>query len=182
MDIPNSENKKIERPDISDYNESLIHKMKRMIGLGMWEKNRVIFQNGITYPTEFHKNIVKNTKYNIVSFLPLVLFNQFKFFLNIFTALLSITQLFQALRVGFVITYIGPLIFILSVSISKEAFDDLKRFCRDREINQSKYKVLQPDGTFNEVESSNLKVGDIIEITVGKRIPADLILLYTSEK
>ena len=176
------ENALLDKPNFEKYTESCWQKLKRTCGFGMWEDDRIIFLNGITYPRYFHKNIVANTKYNLLTFVPLVLYTQFKYFLNAFSLLLALTQLFQILRVGFVITYIGPLLFILSISISKEAYDDLTRYCRDREVNNTEFKVLQGDGSFRNVQSANLKVGNIIEIQQGQRIPADLILLYTSEK
>jgi phospholipid-translocating ATPase len=61
-------------------------------------------------------------------------------------------------------TYIAPLVFVLIVSMGKEAYDDIKRMQRDRELNNSKYKVLRQNGTFVETSSKDLKVGNIIRV------------------
>ena len=65
----------------------------------------------------------------------------------------------------------------------KEAFDDFKRYKRDNEANQKLYKVIHPQiNKDTMVKSRYLKVGDIIEINANQRIPADVLLLYTTEK
>jgi phospholipid-translocating ATPase len=40
------------------------------------------------------------------------------------------------------ITYIGPLAFVLVVTMVKEFYDDFKRNRRDTEANSKKYKVF----------------------------------------
>ena len=65
----------------------------------------------------------------------------------------------------------------------KEAFDDIKRYKRDNEANQKCYKVIDlKKRKVKLVHSRKLKVGDIIEINSLERIPADLLLLHTTEK
>lgn len=62
----------------------------------------------------------------------------------------------------------------------KEAFDDLWRYSRDKETNNYIYKVW--DGwEFVDWKSADLKEGNIIEIWAGNRIPADSVLLWTSD-
>lgn len=51
-----------------------------------------------SHPRE--KNIVKNQKYNIFTFVPVVLFNQFKFFFNFFYLMIALSQFIPALKVG----------------------------------------------------------------------------------
>jgi len=71
------------------------------------------------------KNTVSNQKYSILSFLPKVLFNQFKFFFNLFYLLIAISQFIPQLKVGFIFTYIAPLLFVLTLTMIKEAYDDI---------------------------------------------------------
>lgn len=75
-------------------------------------------------------------------------------------------------------SYVAPLVFVLVLTMLKEATDDLKRYFRDRETNNQKYKKLTDSGLV-ECTSATLKVGDIIEVLANQRIPADLVLLYT---
>ncbi len=41
---------------------------------------------------------------------------------------------------------------------------------------------LRKDGTFRQTNSANVRVGDIIKICQNDRVPADCVLLYTTEK
>jgi phospholipid-translocating ATPase len=54
---------------------------------------RKISVNGNVEPINYQTNIVKNTKYNIFTFIPKVLYNQFKFFYNMFFLITALTQL-----------------------------------------------------------------------------------------
>ena len=58
----------------------------------------------------FPPNIVRNQQYSILSFVPVVLFNQFKFFFNLYFLLVALTQFIPVLQVGFLVTYIAPLV------------------------------------------------------------------------
>jgi phospholipid-translocating ATPase len=79
-------------------------------------------------------NMVSNTKYSLLTFLPMVLFNQFKFFQNFFFLVMALTQFVKVLKVGMIVTYFAPLVFVLSITIIKEAFEDMKRYIRDRKV------------------------------------------------
>lgn len=88
--------------------------------------------------------------------------------------------------------------------MGKEAYDDYKRHLRDREANSQKYRVLvssssSPSSPFPAtttpeeeqyltanantqlVPSSSLRVGDLVHLEKNQRVPADLVLLRTSE-
>jgi len=43
-------------------------------------------------------------------------------------------------------------------------------------------RKLRKDGKFKETPASTIKVGDIIKIYQNERVPADMILLQTTEK
>ena len=127
-------------------------------------------------------NKLNNNKYNLVTFVPVVLFNQFKFFYNLFFLLISLSQFVPALKVGYMFTYIAPLAFVLIITLVKEAVDDIQRFRKDKTLNNKKYENIQLDGTWSMKESATLAVGDIIKVSQNERIPADCLLLYTTEK
>lgn len=61
-------------------------------------------------PGQFPANAVRNQKYNIITFLPLVLFQQFKFFLNLYFLIMAISQFVPDIRIGYLYTYWGPLV------------------------------------------------------------------------
>jgi len=39
-------------------------------------------------------------------------------------------------KVGLLFSYVAPLVFVLTLTILKEAYDDYKRMVRDRETNE----------------------------------------------
>lgn len=71
---------------------------------------------------------------------------------------------------------------MLIITLLKEAFDDFSRMRKDKELNNKKYEKLKSDGSFVKTHAANIKVGDIIKIYQNERIPADLVLLQTTEK
>ena len=145
---------------------------------------RKIYINTIsTSPRNYTKfpNILKSQKYNIITFLPLSLFYQFKVFNNQFNLLMASSQLINALKVGFLFTYITPLLIILTVSLIREAIDDIKRYRRDKEQNTKKFVKVDLKGkkTYN---SEDIHIGDIIEINKGERVPCDILILCSNDK
>ena len=100
---------------------------------------------------------------------------------------------------GFIVTYVAPLAFVLTVTMGKEAYDDYQRHLRDREANSQKYSVLdihvpsnprrdpEADGILDNISriravpSSQLKVGDLVILEKNQRVPADIVLLRTSD-
>jgi phospholipid-translocating ATPase len=133
------------------------------------------------YDIKYPPNIIRNQKYNIISFLPIVLYNQFKFFLNLYTLLMACSQFIPELLIGYFYTYWAPLGFVLLVSIIREAVDDFLRFKRDKAVNSQLYQKLTPNGPL-VIPSSKIKVSDLIIVEKDQRVPADMILLKTTEK
>ncbi|ODV93586.1 hypothetical protein PACTADRAFT_46196 [Pachysolen tannophilus NRRL Y-2460] len=127
---------------------------------------------------EFPSNAISNAKYNAFSFIPIILYEQFKFFFNLYFLLVALSQAIPPLRIGYLSSYIVPLAFVLIVTMSKEAIDDIQRRRRDREQNNEKYEVI---GLIDPIPSKNLKCGDLIRIHKDCRVPADMILLQSSE-
>ena len=93
---------------------------------------------------------------------------------------MAMSQFVPELRIGYLYTYWGPLGFVISVSMIREGIDDFRRWQRDREVNSSRYVKLTEKGPMS-VSSSELKVGDIVYVEKGQRVPADMILLRTTE-
>ncbi|KAG6333074.1 hypothetical protein ID866_6016 [Astraeus odoratus] len=154
------------------------------------DKSRTIpFRPGDKLQSHFPPNMVRNQKYNALTFFPLVLYEQFKFFFNLYFLLVALSQFIPALKIGFIFTYVAPLAFVLCVTMGKEAYDDYKRHLRDREANSQKYLILVPPRSHDpdpgphtrSVPSSSLRVGDLVVIEKNQRVPADMVLLRTSD-
>lgn len=61
---------------------------------------RKVWFDGRSEPVNGISNAVNNQKYNVLNFLPLVLFNQFKLFFNFFQLAINLSQLVPILKVG----------------------------------------------------------------------------------
>ena len=127
-------------------------------------------------------NLTINSKYNFLTFLPLVLYQQFKYFFNLYFLGLTITQFIPVLRVGFLFNYVGPLSLVLTLSMCKEAYDDILRHARDKAINNQHYTILTKERGPITVPCSQLKVGMIIHIGANERIPADILVLTAKDE
>lgn len=182
---------------------------------------------GSSQVTRFPANIVSNTKYTALTFLPITLYNEFSFFFNMYFLLVALSQAIPALRIGYLSTYIAPLAFVLVITMGKEAYDDIERRRRDTEANSEEYKMLlfsdpgsrpatlrprrplksdsarrgsrkarrgrhdlsdiqeeeqneaQPSSFVQEIsrKSRDLKVGDVLKLSKGQRVPADVVIL-----
>jgi phospholipid-translocating ATPase len=100
---------------------------------------------GMRQPTRFPMNAISNSRYTLWNFLPRTLYNEFKFFINIYFLLVALSQIIPALRIGYLFSYILPLSMVLTVTLGKEAWDDIVRRRRDAEANSEPYTVLRFD-------------------------------------
>lgn len=110
-----------------------------------------------------------------MTFLPIFLYNEYKNFSNLYFLLLAISQLFPILRVGFLITYFGPIAIILGLSLIKELWDHYKTLQKDSECNNEKFTKLSGAGE-EQVRSKDIKVGDFLKLHKNERIP---VTIYT---
>ncbi|KAK4456128.1 hypothetical protein QBC34DRAFT_287765 [Podospora aff. communis PSN243] len=125
-------------------------------------------------------NHVSTAKYNVVTFLPKFLFEQFSKFANIFFLFTAGLQQIPNLSPTNRYTTIGPLIIVLMVSAGKELVEDYRRKQADKALNMSKARVLR-GSTFEETKWINVKVGDIVRVESEEPFPADIVLLASSE-
>ena len=184
-------------------------------------------------PPRFPPNAVSNAKYTPWGFLPRTLYNEFSFFINMYFLLVSLSQVIPQLRIGVLWSYIVPLALVLTLTLGKEAYDDIARRRRDGEANKEPYTILrlrdnsknpkprrnertralksqprqrlgntshhrldaiaeeeedigQNDGVLSNIEvdeirirSRDLKVGDVVKLGKGQRVPADLVILQS---
>uniref|UniRef100_A0A673BAP7 Phospholipid-transporting ATPase n=1 Tax=Sphaeramia orbicularis TaxID=375764 RepID=A0A673BAP7_9TELE len=81
----------------------------------------------------YPRNVINNQKYNFFTFLPAVLFNQFKYFFNLYFLLLACSQFVNELRLGALYTYWVPLGVVLLITITREAVEEIRCYLRDKE-------------------------------------------------
>lgn len=125
-------------------------------------------------------NHVSTAKYNVATFLPKFLLEQFSKYANIFFLFTSALQQIPNLSPTNQYTTIGPLIVVLLISAGKELVEDYRRKQADRSLNMSKARVLR-GSNFDEAKWINVSVGDIVRVESEESFPADLVLLASSE-
>ncbi|AAS52270.2 ADR350Wp [Eremothecium gossypii ATCC 10895] len=127
-------------------------------------------------------NHISTTKYNAATFLPKFLFQEFSKYANLFFLFTSIIQQVPNVTPTNRFTTIGTLIVVLVVSAIKESVEDLKRSNSDKELNHSRADVYSDEmGQFISKKWIDIAVGDIIRVRSEEAIPADLIVLSSSE-
>ncbi|KAL1869075.1 hypothetical protein VTK73DRAFT_3383 [Phialemonium thermophilum] len=143
---------------------------------------RVIYLNNppANSANKYIDNHISTAKYNIATFLPKFLFEQFSKYANIFFLFTAALQQIPGLSPTNQYTTIGPLIIVLLVSAVKEYVEDYRRKQADKALNMSKARVLR-GSSFVETKWINVAVGDIVRVESEEPFPADLVLLASSE-
>ena len=79
-------------------------------------------------------------------------------------------------------TAILPLIFVLTLSLLREGFEDHGRYKSDKTQNNQPVLVFRNGQDFEEIPSADLKVGDLVKCMEGETFPADLLHLTSSNE
>lgn len=133
---------------------------------------------------KYPSNCIMNNKYNVVTFFPIILYEQFKFFFNLYFLLVALSQAIPQLRIGYLSSYVVPLVFVLSITMGKEAMDDIQRRRRDKEQNSQLYTIINIDSDLQTTclkPSSDLKVGHIVKLNKNDRVPADMLMIQAED-
>jgi len=125
-------------------------------------------------------NHISTAKYNVATFIPKFLFEQFSKFANLFFLFTAALQQIPNISPTNQYTTIGPLILVLLVSAGKELVEDYRRKTSDKSLNNSKARILR-GSTFTDTKWVNVSVGDIVRVESEEPFPADIILLASSE-
>ncbi|XP_073332527.1 phospholipid-transporting ATPase IC [Pagrus major] len=125
-------------------------------------------------------NLLRSYKYSPLTFLPLTLFEQFQRVANLYFLLMMVMQCVPAISsIPWYITII-PLITVLTVRGLKDLANDMARRRSDAQINSRPCDVLTSQ-SFSTAQWKDLFVGDVLRIHKDQVIPADLLLLCSSE-
>ncbi|XP_035800156.2 phospholipid-transporting ATPase ID isoform X2 [Amphiprion ocellaris] len=146
------------------------------------EEERRVRANDREYNEKFQyaSNCIMTSKYNIVTFLPVNLFEQFQEVANTYFLFLLILQLIPQISSLSWFTTIVPLALVLSITAVKDATDDYFRHKSDNQVNNRQSQVLIRGSLQNE-KWMNVRVGDIIKLENNQFVAADLLLLSSSE-
>ncbi|XP_024971436.1 probable phospholipid-transporting ATPase 4 [Cynara cardunculus var. scolymus] len=130
-------------------------------------------------PLKYCSNYISTTKYNVITFLPKALFEQFRRVANLYfllAAALSLTPVSPFSPVSM----IAPLVFVIGLSMAKEALENWHRFMQDMKVNMRKVIVHIGDGVFVRRPWMKVQVGDVVKVEKDHFFPADLLFLSSS--
>ena len=125
-------------------------------------------------------NHISTAKYNVATFLPKFLLEQFSKYANLFFLFTAVLQQIPNVSPTSRYTTIVPLGLVLLVSAIKELVEDYKRKTSDKGLNYSPARVLK-GSTFVDTKWINIAVGDIVRVESEEPFPADLVLMASSE-
>ena len=124
-----------------------------------------------------HKgNAISTGKYNLATFFPKGLYEQFRRVANLYFLSVAIISLFDAISPIKPYTIWSPLCLVVGLSMAKEAVEDYQRHKQDHEQNTSLTERF--DGvSMTQCEWRDVKAGDIIRVVRDQSFPCDLVLL-----
>ncbi|XP_071599717.1 phospholipid-transporting ATPase VD isoform X1 [Heliangelus exortis] len=152
-------------------------------------KHRVVIPCLGHYKEEYEKvsklymnNKIRTTKYTLLNFIPRNLFEQFHRVANLyflFLVVLNWVPLVEAFQKE--ITML-PLIAVLTIIAVKDGLEDYSKYKMDKQINNLLTKVYsRKEKKYVDECWKNVNVGDFIRLSRNEIIPADMVLLYSSD-
>uniref|UniRef100_A0A3B5LP37 Phospholipid-transporting ATPase n=1 Tax=Xiphophorus couchianus TaxID=32473 RepID=A0A3B5LP37_9TELE len=135
---------------------------------------------------KYKGNGIRTTKYSLLTFIPMNLFQQFHRSLHrfanvyfIFLATLNFIPIVEAFQPE---VSLIPILLVLLVTAVKDIFEDHRRFKSDRLINNLLCQVYcSKQKSYVDRCWSDVRVGDFVRLSCNEIIPADLLLLYSSD-
>ena len=97
-------------------------------------------------------------------------------FANIYFLIIAIIQCLPIISPLGATTAILPLVFVLTVSIIREGYEDCQRAKIDKEQNCEISEVFR-NGKWVKIKSGDLKMGEIVSVKKDCTFPADLVLI-----
>ncbi|XP_027445395.1 phospholipid-transporting ATPase IB-like isoform X4 [Zalophus californianus] len=128
----------------------------------------------------FCKNSISTAKYSMWSFLPRYLYLQFSKAANAFFLFITILQQIPDVSPTGKYTTLLPLMMILMVSGIKEIVEDYKRHMADKLVN-TKTTIVLRENAWKMIMWKEVIVGDIVKASNGQFLPADMVLISSSE-
>uniref|UniRef100_A0A669DZ36 Phospholipid-transporting ATPase n=1 Tax=Oreochromis niloticus TaxID=8128 RepID=A0A669DZ36_ORENI len=152
-------------------------------------KQRTIFPHNGLHQQDYERvsrnyksNAISTTKYTLLTFIPMNLFEQFHRAANLyflFLTLLNWVPVVEAFQKE--ITMI-PLLVVLIIIAIKDALEDFRRYLFDKKVNNNVVRVFcGTQKSYIDQCWKNVRVGDFVHLSCNEIIPADMLLLYSSD-
>uniref|UniRef100_K3WLK8 Phospholipid-transporting ATPase n=1 Tax=Globisporangium ultimum (strain ATCC 200006 / CBS 805.95 / DAOM BR144) TaxID=431595 RepID=K3WLK8_GLOUD len=159
-----------------DHRHSIATKQYRMVDPFRIERD----ENTHAKPT-YISNVIRTSRYTWLNFLPLTLLQEFRRSANMYFLIIAILQSIKVISPLTPFTAIAPLVMVSTVSLLREALEDQKKRVSDHQTNSRPVVVVR---NFEEqcILWESIEVGDILRISEREIIPADGIILSSSEE
>ncbi|KXJ73282.1 hypothetical protein RP20_CCG016146 [Aedes albopictus] len=131
-------------------------------------------------PKRHETNRIKSTKYTLLTFLPLNLAEQFRRIANFYFLCMTIISIVIDSPVS-PLTSLVPLVFVISVTATKQAYETYLRYRADNMVNYSLVTVIR-NGVEQDIRCQDIRQGDIVRTSRDCDIPCDLVLLKSSDE
>ncbi|XP_064898103.1 phospholipid-transporting ATPase IK isoform X4 [Columba livia] len=125
-------------------------------------------------------NAIRTAKYNVLTFLPLNLYEQFHRMANVYFVFVILLQAFPEISTLPWYTLLFPLSCLLAIRALRDLIDDIGRHQSDRNINSRPCEILSGQ-SFRWQKWRDICVGDIVRLRKESVVPADMLLLCSSE-
>eukprot|EP01065_Artemidia_motanka_P004660 TRINITY_DN12214_c0_g3_i1.p1 TRINITY_DN12214_c0_g3~~TRINITY_DN12214_c0_g3_i1.p1 ORF type:complete len:1437 (+),score=354.71 TRINITY_DN12214_c0_g3_i1:90-4400(+) len=129
----------------------------------------------------FPNNFLKTSHYTALNFLFLNLYEQFHQISNCYFLLNMVIALIPGVSPITPITAVLPLILVLCVAALKDGYEDWKRHVSDSKDNSAPVTILV-DGQWKTVPSMDVRVGDVVRLSRGDVVKADLVVLSSDDE
>ncbi|XP_075772592.1 phospholipid-transporting ATPase VA isoform X2 [Pelodiscus sinensis] len=127
-------------------------------------------------------NRLKTTKYTALSFLPKNLFEQFHRLANVYFVFIALLNFVPAVNAFQPELALAPVLFILAVTAIKDLWEDYSRYSSDNEINHMECLVYcRNEKKYMTRYWKEVEVGDFVQLRCNEIIPADILLLSSSD-
>ncbi|XP_012500252.1 PREDICTED: probable phospholipid-transporting ATPase VB [Propithecus coquereli] len=152
-------------------------------------QQRVVFPNNSTFHRDWEKvsrsypgNRICTTKYTLFTFLPQNLFEQFHRWANLYFLFLVILNWIPSMEVFHREITMLPLAIVLFIIMVKDGVEDFKKHRFDKEINCSSIRIYErKEQSYVKKCWKDVRVGDFIQVQCNEIIPADILLLFSSD-
>ncbi|XP_074834231.1 phospholipid-transporting ATPase IK [Carettochelys insculpta] len=129
---------------------------------------------------KYMDNAIKTAKYNVLTFLPLNLYEQFHRMANLYFLFVILLQTIPEISTLPWFALLLPLSCLLLIRGLRDLIDDIARHRSDWVINSRPCEILVGK-SFCSQKWRDICVGDIVRLRKDSIVPADLLLLSSSE-
>lgn len=125
-------------------------------------------------------NRVVTSKYNVITFIPIFLFEMFSRVAYLYFLIQASLSWWSVVSPYSGIGATAALVFVLLVAAVKAIWEDSKRHQEDQRMNKSIAHRLKEDGSVEDIQWTDVQVGDALVVRDDENFPADLLCLWSS--